>query len=51
MLTPENSRMLAKKRQIAVYNKDFKMVKKIEEIKHNKEIDDEIKNYKVKKEE
>lgn len=52
MLSPEISRMLASKRQIAVYNKDFEMVKKIENIKNekeiSKEISKEIKEYKMK---
>lgn len=46
MLKPENSRLLAKKKQIAIYNKDFEMVKKIEAIKKDDEITNDIINYK-----
>ena len=46
MLKPENSRLLAKKYQIAVYKKDEKMKKKILRIKYNAEVTDEIKEYK-----
>ena len=45
MLSPKNSRILALKRQIALFKKDFEMVKKIEQIKSDKEITQEIKNY------
>lgn len=45
MLSPKNSRTLALKRQIALFKKDFEMVKKIEQIKSDKEITQEIKNY------
>ena len=47
MLSVKNSRLLAKKRQIALFNKDFKMIKKIEEIKHDDEITKEILDYKM----
>lgn len=46
MLSPENSRMLAYKRQIAVYNNDLKMIKKIESIKEDSEVTKEIIEYK-----
>lgn len=46
MLSPDNSRMLAYKRQIAVYNKDFKMIEKIENIKEDSEISKDIIEYK-----
>lgn len=49
MLSPEISRLLAYKRQIAVYNNDFEMIKKIESIKSDNEVDLEIMNYKSKK--
>ena len=48
MLSPEMSRLLAYKRQIAVYNNDLKMIKKIESIKDDKKIDSEIIDYKTK---
>lgn len=47
MLSVEKSKLLAIKRQIALFNKDFKMVKKIEEIKHDDEITKEILDYKM----
>lgn len=46
MLTPKNSRLLAKKKQIAISNKDYKMIEKIEKIKNDDEITSEILNYK-----
>ncbi len=46
MLTPENSKLLAIKKQIAVYNKDYDMIKKIEKIKNDNQISEEIKKYK-----
>lgn len=46
MLKPENSRLLAHIKQIAIYNKDFKMIKKIENIKSDDKITKEIINYK-----
>lgn len=48
MLTVENSRLLAKKKQIAVYNKDIEMIKKIEKITTDFEITLDIINYKIK---
>ena len=48
MLSPDNSRLLAKKRQIALYNKDFEMIKLIENIKYDYQITKEIINYNVK---
>ena len=46
MLSPDNSKMLARKRQIAIYNKDFDMLKKIENIQKDNEITKDIINYK-----
>ena len=45
MLSPDNSRMLAKKRNIALFKKDYVMVNKIESIKKDSEITEEIRNY------
>ena len=45
MLSPKNSRILALKRQIALFKKDFEMVKKIEQIKSDKETGTQIKLY------
>lgn len=46
MLSPKNSRLLAKIKQIAIYNKDFEMIKKIENIKNDDEITEEVVKYK-----
>lgn len=46
MISAKNSRMLAIKKQMAVQNKDFKMIKKLERIKDDKEITNEIIKYK-----
>ena len=48
MLTPKNSRLLALKKQIALYNKDYETIKKIEKIKNDNQVSKEIKEYKVK---
>ena len=48
MLAPDISRLLAKKKQIAIYNNDYKMIKKIENIKYGWQITKEITNYKQK---
>ena len=45
MLSPKNSRMLAKKRNIALLKKDYDMANKIEKIKNDSEITKEIRNY------
>ena len=46
MISPENSRLLATIKQIAVYNGDIKMIDKLENIKYDYEITPEILNYK-----
>jgi len=46
MLSPENSRLLAKKRLIALYKRDYFVVDMIEKIKNDNEVTDFIKNYK-----
>lgn len=46
MISAYNSRLLSKIKQLAVKNKDYKMIKKIENIRHDYEITKEIKNYK-----
>ena len=48
MLSPKYSRLLAKKRLIALFNKDFEMIKKIESIKYDYEITEKIINYNIK---
>ncbi len=48
MLSSKYSRMLANKKLIALYNKDLKMVKKIESIKYDYEVTEEIINYHIK---
>ena len=45
MLSVENSRYLAKIKQKAIYNKDIEMIKKIENIKFDYEITEEIRRY------
>lgn len=47
MLSPKNSRLLAKIIQLAKINKDYKMVMKIENIKKDSEIDEDILKYGV----
>lgn len=48
MLSPKYSRLLAKKRLIALFNKDFEMIKKIENIKNDSDVTEEMLNYKLK---
>lgn len=45
MLSLENSKYLTKLKQKAIYYKNIEMIKKIEKIKNDNEITDEIKNY------
>lgn len=45
MLKPDNSRLLAKRYNLAVLKKDKKMINKILKIKKDSEITNEIKNY------
>ena len=45
MLSPVNSRLLATKMQIAIYNNDYEMIKKIEAITSNKQITKAIIEY------
>jgi hypothetical protein len=48
MLKPETSRLLAYKKQIAIYNRDLDMIKKIENIKKEADVTPDIINYKSK---
>lgn len=48
MISPENSRKLAKIKQIAKINGDIKMINKLESIEYDYEITPEILNYEVK---
>lgn len=48
MLKADNSRLLAIKRQLALYNKDYEMVRKIENIKDDSEITEEMRSYRIK---
>lgn len=48
MLSVENSHLLAKKMQYAIYNNDIEMMKKIENIKSDNEITKEIIEYDIK---
>lgn len=47
MISPENSRLLAFVKQLAIINDDERMVEKVESIKEDYEIDEEILNYKL----
>lgn len=49
MLKPKNSKLLAKIKELALYNKDYEMIKKIELIKNDDEITEKIKNYSIKR--
>lgn len=46
MLKVENSRLLARKYNLALFKKDKKMINKILKIKSDSQVTDEIKNYK-----
>lgn len=48
MLSVDNSHLLARKMQYAIYNNDIEMIKKIENIKNDNEITEDILNYKIK---
>ena len=48
MLSVDNSHLLARKMQYAIYNNDIEMIKKIENIKNENEITEDILNYKIK---
>lgn len=48
MLSAKNSQLLAKKKQIAILNKDFKMIEILEKIKDDNQITKEIIEYKIK---
>lgn len=48
MIKPDLSRILAKKHMFAVFNKDEKMIRKIESIKSEDDITEDIINYSLK---
>lgn len=48
MLSVYNSHLLAIKKQYAIYNKDYEMIKKIEEVKNDNQITKEMLDYKLK---
>lgn len=50
-MSPEISRMLAIKKQYAVVNRDDEMIKKIQNVKKDSDVTEEMRNYKLKTEE